>query len=159
MYMFSVYVCQCIYNEWKGFLGWTSELRAIFGRSLKEQETTLLRTVNSFNLPIFFPWVILWRFLLLLDCSVDWVSVKWVISWIWWEGLTLCIVVYLIGSFYTSWRCSMATVWLCYREHGRISTPPTSYDCLSSVATHCCFSLYIHSGTFWSWIPCEFQIW
>ncbi|KAJ6308844.1 hypothetical protein OIU76_018433 [Salix suchowensis] len=35
----------CIYNEWKGFLGWTSELRAIFGRSLKEQETTLLRTV------------------------------------------------------------------------------------------------------------------
>jgi hypothetical protein len=70
MYMFSVYVCQCIYNEWKGFLGWTSELRAIFGRSLKEQETTLLRTVNSFNLPIFFPWVILW-ILLLLDCSVD----------------------------------------------------------------------------------------
>ncbi|CAK7356523.1 unnamed protein product [Dovyalis caffra] len=35
----------CIYNEWKGFLGWTSELRALFGRSLKEQETTLLRTV------------------------------------------------------------------------------------------------------------------
>lgn len=35
----------CIYNEWKGFFGWTSDLRSIFGRSLKEQETTFLRTV------------------------------------------------------------------------------------------------------------------
>ncbi|GAV82709.1 GIDE domain-containing protein/zf-C3HC4_3 domain-containing protein [Cephalotus follicularis] len=35
----------CIYNEWKGFFGWSSDLRAIFGRSLREQESTSLRTV------------------------------------------------------------------------------------------------------------------
>ncbi|KDP40699.1 hypothetical protein JCGZ_24698 [Jatropha curcas] len=35
----------CLYNEWKGFFGWTSDLRAIFGRSWREQESTSLRTV------------------------------------------------------------------------------------------------------------------
>ncbi|KAF4368218.1 E3 ubiquitin-protein ligase SPL2 [Cannabis sativa] len=35
----------CIYNEWKGFFGWTSDLRSIFARSWREQESTLLRTV------------------------------------------------------------------------------------------------------------------
>ncbi|KAF2323622.1 hypothetical protein GH714_036362 [Hevea brasiliensis] len=35
----------CIYNEWKGFFGWTSDLRAIFGRSWREQESISLRTV------------------------------------------------------------------------------------------------------------------
>ncbi|KAE7999046.1 hypothetical protein FH972_003530 [Carpinus fangiana] len=35
----------CIYNEWKGFFGWTSDLRAIFARSWREQESTSLRTV------------------------------------------------------------------------------------------------------------------
>ncbi|PON35686.1 Mitochondrial ubiquitin ligase activator of NFKB [Parasponia andersonii] len=35
----------CIYNEWKGFLGWTSDLRSIFARSWREQESTSLRTV------------------------------------------------------------------------------------------------------------------
>ncbi|KAK9281647.1 hypothetical protein L1049_004550 [Liquidambar formosana] len=34
-----------IYNEWRGFFGWTSDLRAVFGRSWKEQESTSLRTV------------------------------------------------------------------------------------------------------------------
>ncbi|KAI5665402.1 hypothetical protein M9H77_15255 [Catharanthus roseus] len=35
----------CIYNEWKGFLGWTSELRTLFLRSRKEQESSSLRMV------------------------------------------------------------------------------------------------------------------
>ncbi|XP_057977787.1 E3 ubiquitin-protein ligase SPL2 [Malania oleifera] len=35
----------CIYNEWRGFLGWTSDLRALFAKSWKEQESTSLRMV------------------------------------------------------------------------------------------------------------------
>ncbi|KAG2728658.1 hypothetical protein I3843_01G210100 [Carya illinoinensis] len=35
----------CIYNEWKGVFGWTSDLRALFARSWREQESTSLRTV------------------------------------------------------------------------------------------------------------------
>ncbi|CAK9179880.1 unnamed protein product [Ilex paraguariensis] len=34
-----------IYNEWRGFFGWTSDLRSLFGRSWKEQESSSLRTV------------------------------------------------------------------------------------------------------------------
>eukprot|EP00256_Glycine_max_P032023 XP_006576561.1 E3 ubiquitin-protein ligase SPL2 isoform X1 [Glycine max] len=35
----------CIYNEWKGLFGWTSDLRAIFARSWRQQESTSLRKV------------------------------------------------------------------------------------------------------------------
>lgn len=35
----------CIYNEWRGFFGWTSDLRALLARSWKEQESISLRTV------------------------------------------------------------------------------------------------------------------
>ncbi|GMY34785.1 E3 ubiquitin-protein ligase SPL2 [Fagus crenata] len=35
----------CIYNEWKGFFGWTSDLRTIFARTRREQESTSLRAV------------------------------------------------------------------------------------------------------------------
>ncbi|XP_061342883.1 E3 ubiquitin-protein ligase SPL2 [Gastrolobium bilobum] len=35
----------CIYNEWKGLFGWTSDLRAIFARSWRKQESTSLRKV------------------------------------------------------------------------------------------------------------------
>ncbi|XP_010064037.2 E3 ubiquitin-protein ligase SPL2 [Eucalyptus grandis] len=35
----------CIYNEWKGFFGWTSDLRAILSRSLRERKSSSLRTV------------------------------------------------------------------------------------------------------------------
>ncbi|CAL1376433.1 unnamed protein product [Linum trigynum] len=35
----------CLYNEWKGFFGWTSDIRAIFGKSWREQESMSLRTV------------------------------------------------------------------------------------------------------------------
>ncbi|XP_054784098.1 E3 ubiquitin-protein ligase SPL2-like [Prosopis cineraria] len=35
----------CIYTEWKGFFGWTSDLRALFARNLRQQESTSLRTV------------------------------------------------------------------------------------------------------------------
>uniref|UniRef100_A0A5B7BGP3 RING-type E3 ubiquitin transferase n=1 Tax=Davidia involucrata TaxID=16924 RepID=A0A5B7BGP3_DAVIN len=35
----------CIYNDWRGFLGWTSDLRSLFQRSWKKQESTSLRTV------------------------------------------------------------------------------------------------------------------
>ncbi|KAF5745555.1 mitochondrial ubiquitin ligase activator of nfkb 1-A [Tripterygium wilfordii] len=35
----------CLYNEWKGFFGWTSDIRGIFGRSWREKESTSLRTV------------------------------------------------------------------------------------------------------------------
>ncbi|XAR67580.1 Ubiquitin--protein ligase [Bertholletia excelsa] len=35
----------CIYNEWRGFFGWTSDIRSLFARSWKEQESTSLRTV------------------------------------------------------------------------------------------------------------------
>lgn len=35
----------CIYNEWRGFFGWTSDLRALFTRSWKGQESSSLRTV------------------------------------------------------------------------------------------------------------------
>lgn len=35
----------CIFNEWKGFFGWTSDLRAIFGRTFRKQESTSFRTV------------------------------------------------------------------------------------------------------------------
>ncbi|XP_021903002.1 E3 ubiquitin-protein ligase SPL2 [Carica papaya] len=34
-----------IYNEWKGFFGWTSDLRAIFGRSWGKQESASSRMV------------------------------------------------------------------------------------------------------------------
>ncbi|KAK1414223.1 hypothetical protein QVD17_29965 [Tagetes erecta] len=35
----------CIYNEWRGFFGWTSDFRSMFARHWKEQETSSLRTV------------------------------------------------------------------------------------------------------------------
>ncbi|CAI9114409.1 OLC1v1015127C1 [Oldenlandia corymbosa var. corymbosa] len=35
----------CIYNEWRGFFGWTSDLRTLFARSWKEQESSTMRTV------------------------------------------------------------------------------------------------------------------
>ncbi|XP_043707274.1 E3 ubiquitin-protein ligase SPL2-like [Telopea speciosissima] len=35
----------CIYNEWRGLFGWTSDLRTLFARSWKEQKSTSLRTV------------------------------------------------------------------------------------------------------------------
>lgn len=35
----------CIYNEWRGFFGWTSDIRSLFARSWKEQESSSLRTV------------------------------------------------------------------------------------------------------------------
>ncbi|KAM3699309.1 hypothetical protein ACB094_05G016000 [Castanea mollissima] len=35
----------CLYNEWKGFFGWTSDLRAIFARSRREQESSSIRVV------------------------------------------------------------------------------------------------------------------
>ncbi|PKI41637.1 hypothetical protein CRG98_037944 [Punica granatum] len=35
----------CIYNEWKGLFGWTSDLRTIFGRSSRERESTTVRRV------------------------------------------------------------------------------------------------------------------
>ncbi|KAJ4717783.1 Mitochondrial ubiquitin ligase activator of NFKB [Melia azedarach] len=35
----------CIYNEWRGFFGWTPDIRSIFGRSWKKRESTSLRTV------------------------------------------------------------------------------------------------------------------
>ncbi|KAI4329083.1 hypothetical protein L6164_021385 [Bauhinia variegata] len=35
----------CIYNEWKGFFGWTSDLRALFSRSRRQRESTSFRTV------------------------------------------------------------------------------------------------------------------
>lgn len=34
-----------IYNEWKGIFGWTSDIRTLFGRSWKQQESFSLRTV------------------------------------------------------------------------------------------------------------------
>ncbi|KAK2990153.1 hypothetical protein RJ640_008417 [Escallonia rubra] len=34
----------CIYNEWRGFFGFTSDLRSLFSRSWKEQETSSYRT-------------------------------------------------------------------------------------------------------------------
>ncbi|KAI9102954.1 hypothetical protein K1719_023393 [Acacia pycnantha] len=35
----------CIYTEWKGFFGWTSDIRALFVRNLRQQESSSLRTV------------------------------------------------------------------------------------------------------------------
>lgn len=35
----------CIYNEWRGFFGWTSDFRSLFARHWKEQESSSLRTV------------------------------------------------------------------------------------------------------------------
>ncbi|WCJ39423.1 E3 Ubiquitin ligase family protein [Euphorbia peplus] len=35
----------CIYNEWKGFFGWTSDIRAIFGRSWREQKSKTVRMI------------------------------------------------------------------------------------------------------------------
>ncbi|KAJ0724694.1 putative transcription factor C2H2 family [Helianthus annuus] len=35
----------CIYNEWRGFFGWTSDFRSLFARHWKQQETSSLRTV------------------------------------------------------------------------------------------------------------------
>ncbi|XP_024978870.1 E3 ubiquitin-protein ligase SPL2 isoform X2 [Cynara cardunculus var. scolymus] len=34
----------CIYNEWRGFFGWTSDFRSLFARHWKEQESSSLRT-------------------------------------------------------------------------------------------------------------------
>ncbi|KAK3030940.1 hypothetical protein RJ639_036678 [Escallonia herrerae] len=36
----------CIYNEWRGFFGFTSDLRSLFSRSWKEQETSSYRTLG-----------------------------------------------------------------------------------------------------------------
>ncbi|KAF3452032.1 hypothetical protein FNV43_RR08128 [Rhamnella rubrinervis] len=41
----------CIYHEWRGFLGRTSDLRAIFLRSKRREESSSFRSVHS--LPIF----------------------------------------------------------------------------------------------------------
>ncbi|XP_009594761.1 E3 ubiquitin-protein ligase SPL2 [Nicotiana tomentosiformis] len=35
----------CIYNEWRGFFGWTGDLRSIFPRYWKEQDSSSLRMV------------------------------------------------------------------------------------------------------------------
>ncbi|XP_071716509.1 E3 ubiquitin-protein ligase SPL2 [Rutidosis leptorrhynchoides] len=35
----------CIYNEWRGFFGWTSDFRSLFARHWKEQESSSIRTV------------------------------------------------------------------------------------------------------------------
>ncbi|KAL4570639.1 hypothetical protein LXL04_026298 [Taraxacum kok-saghyz] len=35
----------CIYNEWRGFFGWTSHFRSLFARHWKEQESSSIRTV------------------------------------------------------------------------------------------------------------------
>lgn len=35
----------CIYNEWRGFFGWTSDLRSIFSRSWRQQESVSFRAV------------------------------------------------------------------------------------------------------------------
>ncbi|PSS18104.1 E3 ubiquitin-protein like [Actinidia chinensis var. chinensis] len=35
----------CIYNEWRGLFGWTSDLRSLFARSWHKQESTSFRTV------------------------------------------------------------------------------------------------------------------
>ncbi|KAI3944063.1 hypothetical protein MKX01_029954 [Papaver californicum] len=35
----------CVYNEWKGLLGWTSDIRMIFLRSWKDQKSTSVRMV------------------------------------------------------------------------------------------------------------------
>ncbi|KAL5755566.1 hypothetical protein ACOSQ2_020312 [Xanthoceras sorbifolium] len=35
----------CIYNEWRGVFGWSTDIRAIFGRSWTKRESTSLRTV------------------------------------------------------------------------------------------------------------------
>ncbi|XP_050873831.1 E3 ubiquitin-protein ligase SPL2 [Lathyrus oleraceus] len=36
---------RCIYSEWKGLFGWTSDLRAVFARSRRQHESTSLRKV------------------------------------------------------------------------------------------------------------------
>jgi len=163
MYLFLVYVCLVYIQRMEGLFWMDFRLTIYLWKIFERTRNNLFKNGELFELVNSLYLVILWRFLLLFDCSVGWVSVKWVIWWIWWEGNTLCIaffffllLFFFIGSFYACWRWSMATIWLCYREHGWIKSPPTSYYGLSSVATHCCFSLYIHSGAFWSWIPCEF---
>lgn len=35
----------CIYNEWRGLFGWTSEIRSVFRRSWREKESSSLRTI------------------------------------------------------------------------------------------------------------------
>ncbi|KAL2539031.1 E3 Ubiquitin ligase family protein [Abeliophyllum distichum] len=35
----------CIYNEWRGFFGWTADLRSIFAKSWKDQESSTIRMV------------------------------------------------------------------------------------------------------------------
>ncbi|KAF3778531.1 Mitochondrial ubiquitin ligase activator of NFKB 1 [Nymphaea thermarum] len=35
----------CLYNEWRGVFGWTSDWRALFGRPMKEQVVTSFRVV------------------------------------------------------------------------------------------------------------------
>ncbi|KAI3949547.1 hypothetical protein MKX01_014062 [Papaver californicum] len=35
----------CVYNEWRGLLGWTSDIRTIFLRSWKDQKSTSVRMV------------------------------------------------------------------------------------------------------------------
>ncbi|GLJ12588.1 hypothetical protein SUGI_0194080 [Cryptomeria japonica] len=35
----------CLYNEWRGLFGWSSDLRSLFGGSLKEQVTLSMRKV------------------------------------------------------------------------------------------------------------------
>lgn len=35
----------CIYNEWRGLFRWTSDIRSLFGRSWKEQNSSSIRTV------------------------------------------------------------------------------------------------------------------
>lgn len=36
---------RCIYNEWRGFIGWTSDLRAILAKAWREQESSSTRKV------------------------------------------------------------------------------------------------------------------
>ncbi|KAI3849508.1 hypothetical protein MKW92_006791 [Papaver armeniacum] len=36
----------CVYNEWKGLLGWTSDIRSVFLRSWKDQKSTSVRMIR-----------------------------------------------------------------------------------------------------------------
>jgi len=99
MYLFLVYVCLVYIQRMEGLFWMDFRLTIYLWKIFERTRNNLFKNGELFELVNSLYLVILWRFLLLFDCSVGWVSVKWVIWWIWWEGNTLCIGFFFFYRF------------------------------------------------------------
>lgn len=165
---------KCIYNEWRGFFGWTSDIRSLFARSWKEQESSSLRTVikTFFFLLSFRFWLDAntIKMKLFISSLLKWTWLVYIIIYFYFSHVKIlelffvtanCVPFWhyiLTGSFYSCGWWNLAIFWLCCCKHGWLKTSNTSCNCLSPLAADHSFSLYIPTGAFWPWVSCELLI-